>query len=158
MASGTYSVERIGREIAGIDLGDERLDRRLVKTAMVLTNYPGVPINEACRSWAATQGDYRLFDNRKTSPEAIRAPHIRETVERVGKVSAPVLVVHDTVFYSYGQRPRTKTLEAIDKSNSAHERWLCVHNALAFTTSGVPLGMLSQNIWVRQAAPEEEHR
>jgi hypothetical protein len=33
-----------------------------------------------------------------------------------------------------------------------------MHNALAFTTSGVPLGLLSQNIWARQDVPEEEHQ
>jgi hypothetical protein len=62
------------------------------------------------------------------------------------------------VFYSYGQHPRTKGLGPIGKSNSAHERGLCVHNALAFTTSGVPLGILSQNIWARQPVPEEEYQ
>jgi hypothetical protein len=158
MASGTESVEWVGQEFAGIDLGDKRLDRRLVKTAMMLTNNPGAPINEACRTWAAAQGAYRLFDNRKASPEAIRTPHIRETIERIRQVSGPVLAVQDTVFYSYGRHPRTKGLGPIGKSNSAHDRGLCVHNALAFTTSGVPLGILSQNIWARQPVPEEEYQ
>lgn len=158
MASGTESVEWVEQEFAGIDLGDKRLSRRLVKTAMMLMKNPGAPINEACRTWAAAQGAYRLFDNRKASPEAIRTPHIRETIERVRQVSGPVLAVQDTVFYSYGQHPKTRGLGPIGKSNSAHERGLCVHNALAFTTSGVPLGILSQNIWARQPVPEEEHQ
>ncbi|MGH8291672.1 MAG: IS4 family transposase [Steroidobacteraceae bacterium] len=158
MAAGAESVEWVGQEFAGIDLGDKRLDRRLVKTATMLAKNPGAPINEACRTWAAAQGAYRLFDNRKASPEAIRAPHVRETIERIRQLSGPVLAVQDTVFYSYGQHPRTKGLGPIGKSNSAHERGLCVHNALAFTTSGVPLGILSQNIWARQPVPEEEHQ
>jgi hypothetical protein len=33
-----------------------------------------------------------------------------------------------------------------------------MHNALAFTTSGVPLGLLSQNIWARQDVSEEEYQ
>lgn len=158
MASGTESVEWVEQEFASIDLGDKRLSRRLVKTAMMLTKNPGAPINEACRTWAAAQGAYRLFDNRKASPEAICTPHIRETIERVRQVSGPVLAVQDTVFYSFGQHPKTRGLGPIGKSNSAHERGLCVHNALAFTTSGVPLGILSQNIWARQPVPEEEHQ
>ena len=158
VGSGTESVEWVGQEFAGIDLDDKRLDRRLVKTATLLTKNPGAPINEACGTWAATQGAYRLFDNRRASPEAIRRPHIRETIRRVLAVAGPVLVAQDTVFYSFGKHPKTKGLGPIGKSNSTHERGLCVHNALAFTTSGVPLGMLSQNIWARQPVPEEEQQ
>ena len=102
MGSGTESVEWVGQEFSGIDLGDKRLDRRLVKTATMLTRNPGAPINEACGTWAATQGAYRLFDNHRASPVAIRTPHIRETIERVMQVSGPVLAVQDTVFYSFG--------------------------------------------------------
>ena len=68
----------------------------------------------------------------------------------------PVLVIQDTVFFSYGKHPKTRGLGPIGKSNSAGERGLIMHNALAFTTSGVPLGVLSQRIWARRAvAPEE---
>lgn len=31
-----------------------------------------------------------------------------------------------------------------------------MHNASAFTASGVPLGILSQNIWARREIPEED--
>jgi hypothetical protein len=144
--AGSESVEWVGQEFVGIDLGDKRSDRRLVTTATMLTRNPGAPINEACWTWSAALGAYRLFDNRKASPEAIRAPHIRETIERVKQVSGSVLVVQDTVFDSCGKHPRTRGLGPIGKSNSAHEQGLCVHNALAFTNSGVPLGILSQNL------------
>ena len=36
MGCGTESVEWIGQEFCGIDLGDKRLDRRLVKAATML--------------------------------------------------------------------------------------------------------------------------
>ena len=117
MGCGTESVEWVEQEFCGVDLGDKRLDQRLVKTATMLTRNPGAPINEACRTWAAAQGAYRLFDNRRASPEAIRTPHIRETIERVKQVSGPVLAVQDTVFYSYGHHPWTKGLGPIGKSN-----------------------------------------
>ncbi|MHB1869310.1 MAG: hypothetical protein ACYCT1_00450 [Steroidobacteraceae bacterium] len=31
-----------------------------------------------------------------------------------------------------------------------------MHTALAFTASGVPLGLLSQNIWARRDVPDEQ--
>ena len=70
----------------------------------------------------------------------------------------PVLAIQDTVFFSYGQHPKTRGLGPIGNSNRAGERGLIMHNALAFTTSGVPLGVLSQQIWARQAVPEEGYQ
>jgi hypothetical protein len=91
MKAGSESVAWVGNEFAGIDLGDKRLDRRLIKTAALLTKSPGSPINEACGTWAATRGAYRLFDNEKATPQAIQAPHIEETIRRVAEVDGPVL-------------------------------------------------------------------
>jgi len=149
------SVEWVSEEFADVDLSDERLDRRLIKTAGLLASSPLSPINEACGDWASTQAAYRLFDNEKASPQAIREPHIASTAKRMSAVDGPVLVTQDTVFFSYGQHPKTRGLGPIGKSNSEHERGLIMHNALAFTTSGVPLGLLSQNVWARQEVPDE---
>jgi len=70
----------------------------------------------------------------------------------------PVLVMRDTVFFSYGSDVNTLGLGSIGKSNAAHDRGLIIHNALAFTTWGVPLGILSQNIWARGKIPEEDYQ
>jgi hypothetical protein len=157
--AGTESVEWISQEFAGVDLRDKRLDRRLVMTAAQLAKSPGSPINEACGDWASTQAAYRLFDNHRASPEAILAPHVEETAARMAACAGPpLLVMQDTVFFSYGQHPKTRGLGPIGNSNSVHERGLIMHNALAFTTSGVPLGILSQRIWARQEVPEEGYQ
>jgi hypothetical protein len=153
--AGSESVQWVSEEFADVDLSDKRLDRRLIKTAGLLASSPISPINEACGDWASTQAAYRLFDNEKACPEAIREPHIASTAKRMASVDGPVLVTQDTVFFSYGQHPKTRGLGPIGKSNSEHERGLIMHNALAFTTSGVPLGLLSQNIWARQEVPDE---
>jgi hypothetical protein len=156
MEASTDSVEWLREEFSGIDLGDARLDRRLMKTAELLGKSPVSPINEACGDWASTQAAYRLFDNGKASPEAIREPHIAATVKRMMACEGPVLIIQDTVFFSYGQHPKTRGLGPIGTSNAAHDRGLIMHDALAFTASGVPLGILSQTIWARNEVPEEE--
>ena len=156
MEAGTGSAEWLREEFFGVDLGDRRLDRRLIKTAESLGKSPASPINEACGDWANTQAAYRLFDNDKASPEAIREPHIAATIKRMVACGGPVLVAQDTVFFSYGEHPKTRGLGPIGKSNEAHERGLIMHNALAFTASGVPLGLLSQKIWARREVPDEE--
>lgn len=151
--SGIESAEWVCQEFSGVDLSDKRLDRRLIKTARLLATSPVSPINEACGDWASTQAAYRLFDNSKASPEAIREPHIEATIRRMVATHAPVLVVQDTVFFSYGHHPKTRGLGSIGQV--ANERGLIMHNALAFTSSGVPLGLLSQKIWARQDPPVE---
>lgn len=154
--AGTTSVEWVCEEFAGVDLSDKRLDRRVIKTAEQLAKSPASPINEACGDWASTQAAYRLFDNRKARPAALIEPHIRATLKRMAAQDEPVLVMQDTVFFSYGQHPKTKGLGPI--GNRDHERGLIMHNALAFTASGVPLGLLSQRIWARQGVPEEGYQ
>ncbi len=158
MDAGTESVEWVTQEFARADLRDKRLDRRLLKTAEQLAKSPASPINEACGNWASTQAAYRLFNNSKASTAAILKPHSEATALRMAGCGGPVLVMQDTVFFSYGNHVKTRGLGSIGKSNAAHDRGLVMHNALAFTTSGVPLGILSQNIWARGEIPEEDYQ
>lgn len=153
--SGAQGVGWVRQEFGGVDLGDTRRDRRLIKTAEMLAASPVAPINEACATWAATKASYRLFSNGKVKPAAILKPHTDETVKRMAIYGGPVLAVQDTVFFSYGQHPNTSGLGPIGKSNASHERGLIMHNSLAFTTTGVALGILSQQIWARKDVPKE---
>jgi Transposase DNA-binding/Transposase Tn5 dimerisation domain len=158
MDAGTESVEWVTQEFARADLRDKRLDRRLLKTAAQLAKSPASPINEACGTWASTQAAYRLFNNPKASTPGILKPHWEATAARMAGCGGAVLVMQDTVFFSYGTHVKTRGLGSIGKSNAAHERGLVMHNALAFTTSGVPLGILSQSIWARREIPEEDYQ
>ena len=78
------------------------------------------------------------------------------TTERMVECGGPVLVAQDTVFFSDGEHPKTRGLGPIGKRNEAHDRGLIMHNALAFTASGAPLGLLSQRIRARREIPREE--
>jgi hypothetical protein len=158
MDAGTESVEWVTQEFARADLRDKRLDRRLLKTAEQLAKSPASPINEACGTWASTQAAYRLFNNPKASPAGILKPHWEATTERMAGCGGPVLVMQDTVFFSYGSHVKTRGLGAIGTSNAAHDRGLIMHNALAFTPLGVPLGIVSQSIWARGEIPEEDYQ
>jgi hypothetical protein len=158
MDAGTESVEWVTQEFARADLGDQRLDRRLAKIAEQLAKSPAAPINEACGTWASTQAAYRLFNNPKASPARILKPHWEATAQRMAGCGDTVLVMQDTVFFSYGKHVKTRGLGPIGKSNATHDRGLVMHNALAFTTSGVALGIVSQNIWARGEIPEEDYQ
>lgn len=145
----------VEREFRGIDLSDERLNQRLIKTAGAFAKSPVSPINEASGNWAATQGSYRLFNNPKVTSEEILRPHQKETVKRMLRYGGTTLVLQDTVFFSYGKHPNTRDLGPIGKGESSTDRGLIMHNAFAVTTSGVPLGILSQRIWARPEVLDE---
>ena len=155
LEAGTRDVDWVVQEFSRIDLSDKRLNRRLVKTAQKLAKAPLSPINAACGDWAATQAAYRLFDNERMTPEAILAPHTEETVKRMVADGGPVLVLQDTVFFSYAKHPKTEGLGPIGSSNEDRDRGLVMHNALALTSTGVPLGILSQHTWARKEVAEE---
>lgn len=153
--SGPQDVSWVQQELSGVDLGDKRIDRRLIKTAEQLARSPVSSINEACGNWPDTKASYRLFNNTKATPAAIIRPHTNETVKRMVACGETVLVIQDTVFFSYGKHPMTEDLGPIGKSNNSTDRGLIMHNALAFTASGLVLGILSQQTWARKDVPKE---
>ena len=50
-------------ELAYTDLGDRRLNRRLMTTVTNLAAHPTASVPEASGSWAATKATYRLWDS-----------------------------------------------------------------------------------------------
>ena len=71
------------QEFACLDLGDTRLNDRLVGIADALAAQPMSPISTACGDWSAVKAAYRFFDNDKVSAEKVLDPHFQQTVERM---------------------------------------------------------------------------
>jgi hypothetical protein len=134
-------------EFDGLTLGDKRLERRLIDTAVKLTVQPTAPINQACGDWAATKASYRLFDNDKATVEKILAPHQRQTQERM-KGYPLVLAVQDTSYLNYTSHPQTKGLGPIG-TEEQDLSGLVMHPTLIMTPTGLPLGVLTEEIWAR---------
>ena len=57
----TVAVSWAAAELGGANLGDARLNRRLVRVAEHLGGQPGASIPVACGGWAETQAAYRLL-------------------------------------------------------------------------------------------------
>ncbi|MCW8178399.1 transposase, partial [Verminephrobacter eiseniae] len=69
------------KEFAGAQLGDARLNHRLIKLTERFADKPTASIPGACPDWSETQGAYRFFDqaNNAKRPlkwETVLAPHI----------------------------------------------------------------------------------
>jgi hypothetical protein len=140
-------------ELGAVDLGDKRLNRRLLATAGELAAQPSAPVNQACADWAATKASYRLFRNDRVTAAAILAPHQTQTQARMAEYDL-VLAVQDSTYLDYSTHPQTTRLGPIGTPQQ-QLRGLVQHSTLALTPTGLPLGVLTQAIWARDPdAPE----
>lgn len=134
-------------ELASVDLGDKRLDKRIRKICDSFYQRPMSSINEACQSWKDTKAAYRLFENEKLTAHKILLPHREATVERV-KNYETVLAIQDTTFFNFSQHKKKRGMGSIE-SRRRNLKGLLAHNTLITTTDGLPLGLFEQEIFAR---------
>ncbi|BET30733.1 hypothetical protein wCauBTS_13400 [Wolbachia pipientis] len=53
------------RELKHVNLGDTRLNKRLIKTGYCIEGKVSGSINQSCSGWKEAKGAYRLFSNEK---------------------------------------------------------------------------------------------
>ena len=144
------------QEFAGLDLGDTRLNDRLVGIADALAARPMSPISTACGDWSAVKAAYRFFDNDKVSPEKVLGPHFQQTVERM-RAHERVFAIQDTTYLDYTDHPATQGLGPIGKRSQKYQG-VVKHTTLVVSASGVPLGCLTDKVWVRDASDKRDSK
>jgi hypothetical protein len=132
------------REFEGLDLGDARLNRRLLTLAEAFGALPQAPINQASADWQDTKAAYAFFTNPHALPAEILLPHQQRMLERMA-AHPLVVAIQDTTFLNYTHHPATLGLGSI----GGHQRGLVMHSTLAVTPDALPLGVLEQQIWAR---------
>jgi hypothetical protein len=144
MASGTWAEI----EFDEAELGDRRLTMRLQELAGRLAEHPSQSLPEACADGAQLKAAYRFFDNEQVTPAAVLASHVRSTTVR-STAETLVLAVQDTTSLDYTAHPATTGLGVL---NDVKHQGFLVHTTLAITPERVPLGLLAQEVWTRDAA------
>lgn len=134
-------------EFGSIQLYDKRLKQRLYTIANDFYNCPQANIPEACQTKARTMGAYRFFQNPKVNMDIILNAHTEATIERIQQHQV-VLVPQDTTELDYTTHPMT---EGLGPLNTAKDKaiGLLLHDTLAFTPEGVPLGIVQAQCWAR---------
>jgi Transposase DNA-binding/Transposase Tn5 dimerisation domain len=135
-------------EFGGVDLGDVRRNARLVQLATMLGAQPSASLPAATDDSAALKAAYRFFANKYVRADAMLASHIQSTTRRLQAV-ALVLAVQDTTYLDWTDHPATKGLGPLA---AATHQGLLAHTTLAITPEHVPLGLLQQQVWARDAA------
>jgi len=128
-------------------LGHEQLRKRLLTIARDFYARPQAQIPQACQSRARTKAAYRFFQHPKTTMDALLEPHIESTQHRIGKEKV-VLAVQDTTSLNYSTHPATQDLGPIASQRDGIIG-LMVHDTMAFSVEGTPLGLLDVQCWAR---------
>jgi len=134
-------------EFAEADLGDARRTQRLIDLAETLGQRPTASLPEACGDAATLKAAYRFFDTDDIPAEAILTSHVQATDTRL-REQPLVLAVQDTVYLDWTHHPATEGLGPLVQE---HRQGLLSHNTVAITPDRVPLGILQQQVWARDA-------
>ncbi|NLS96070.1 MAG: IS4 family transposase [Planctomycetaceae bacterium] len=136
----------ISDELAKIDLGDKRLNRRSRNVIEKLAADTEASINGAFETWSDTLAAYRLFDNPRVTPEAILEPHYQATRDRIAQ--QPVVVIaQDTTDMDLSKHP-PKDAGCLTKPDRFG---FYNHTQLATTPAGLPLGLVGVTLFDREA-------
>jgi hypothetical protein len=139
-------MSALAEELTAIDLGDERLNRRARRVLTQLGDKPMPSIPAACGGWTESRAAYRLFDNPKVSADAVLAPHVARTIERMG-AHRRVLCVQDTSELDYTGKP---SMQGLGPLNLEVRQGLYLHPTLAITPERLCLGLLGAYTWTRE--------
>jgi hypothetical protein len=146
-APADWAEEEFGR----VQFFDERLKQRLFTLAADFFAQPGELIPQASNGSAAKiKAAYRFFENSNVDMQTLLRPHIESTIERL-RAYPVVLAVQDSTTLTYTAHPPEGAGPINTSQNSAVG--LMVHDTMAFTPDGTPLGLLNVQCWGRD--PEQ---
>ena len=137
----------VENELGGADLGDARLNERLLTLTRDFYARPQAQIPQACSSRAKTKAAYRFFDHPEITMDMVLKSHYESTADRITDHSV-VLAVQDTTSLNYSAHPLTLDLGPIGYQKDKG-LGLIVHDTMAYTLEGTPLGLLDVQCWAR---------
>lgn len=145
-------------EFRGIDLGDSRLESRVIKIAREKGEDPFASYAKVANGVRKDIAQYyKLIDSKsdKITDESLIAKHKKNTICRMANFKE-VLSIHDSSSLNYGTLKETKGLGIISKNkNSKGTRGLQTHTRLACTVDGLPLGVLGSPCTAPEVHKEE---
>ncbi len=141
------AADWVEEELGTVGFYDPRLSRRLFSLVRDFYGQPQAPIPQACGSRTKTKGAYRFFENKQVTMEVVLKAHVESAVERI-RGHRLVLSVQDTTTVNYSAHPATEGLGPINTLQDGAVG-LLIHDTMAFTAEGTPLGLLDVQCWAR---------
>lgn len=136
----------VENELDGIDIGDQRLNRRLAHLLTAASKQPMMSINKMFHTRKEIQACYRFFSNDLVDEKKIIEPHRIRTIERAN-IHPVILSLSDTTSLNYTTR---KTLKDSGYISSNNAQGFFLHTTIAITPDRLHLGIIGQKIWARE--------
>jgi len=133
------------KELASIDLGDERRNARAKRLLMRFSEKPTQSIARASHGWSETMGAYRFMENDAFEWHDIMEPHWQRTRERMSGEPV-VLCIQDTTELDFNGQ----SIDGLGPLNYEARRGMYLHPTYAVSPERVPLGVLDAWMWSRQ--------
>ena len=126
-------------DLARLQLGDARLDRRARSIAGALQARPSGSFPKALADDAAVEGFYRFMVNDRVNGEAVLGAHVAATHDRAVQVGR-ILALHDSSLFQFGGEQIRAGAFRTAKGKSG----FLGHTCLAVSAEGArqPLGLL----------------
>ena len=138
-------------EFAHARCGDRRLHERLITIARDFAAHSRADTPEACGTRTRTKAAYRFLANPKATMQRLIRSHAQASAGRCRDHDV-VLAVQDTTTLNYSAPTITEGLGPIgSRANGA--QGLIIHDTMAFSTEGTPLGLIDVQAWARH--PED---
>ena len=137
----------VAGEMATLELGDERLNRRGQQVMVDMCEEPMASVNGMSKGWAEAKAAYRFLNSDNVDPGDIRAALVDACVARVEEQQV-VLAIQDTTSLDFSGR-KSLELGPTGGGDGFSGNGLFVHSTIAASGDGVPLGLLDQIDWVR---------
>ncbi|MDA1196197.1 MAG: IS4 family transposase [Planctomycetota bacterium] len=134
-------------EFGGASLGDARRTARLLTLARSFYARPQASIPQACGDLPSTKAAYRWMASEHVEIDSILQPHYEATTRRIAQHPV-VLAVQDTTSFTYTSH---RALDGVGPIGSRADgpQGLLMHDTMAYTPQGVPLGLVNVQVWAR---------
>jgi hypothetical protein len=143
-------------EMVGVDLGDQRLNARVVRMLGQRWARPAQSFYRSFDNAAEAKGAYKMIENARCeiSLSSLLAPHQLQAARRMAAEKL-VLLAQDTTGLSYNRLEETTGLGSMGESGS---RGLFLHSLQAFRLDGIPLGTVWAEVWARPPQSDTARR
>lgn len=144
------SEDWVEDEFGGADFGHRATERRFVKIARSKAQNPALPYTQCfAGNRHELKAFYRFIGNEREeiTPDSMLAPHRKRTIGRI-KAEKRVLVIQDSSDLDFSDRLDCNGLGVIGTNQTGTvSAGLRMHSALALNERGIPLGVLSTEIY-----------
>lgn len=143
-------------EMAGVSLGDKRLNARAAQMLGHRGARPTQSFNRSFGSRSQAKGAYELLENPRAeiNLQSLLAPHHQQTARRMAAETV-VLLAQDTTTLSYNKLHHTTGLGTIGED---YTKGFFLHTLQAFRLDGIPLGTAWTETWVRPPQSDTDQR